>query len=237
MAKRGKRYIESKASYDSTKEYELNEALEIVEKTAKAKFDETVEIHFNLGVDSRHADQQVRGTVILPHGTGKVQRVLAFVKDDRIDEALAAGADFAGNEEYAEKIQKEGWLDFDVVIATPDMMATVGRLGRVLGPQGLMPNPKTGTVTNDVKQAIEDIKAGKVEYRTDKANLIHVPAGKVSFGASKLAENIKALIAEVVKAKPAAAKGKYIKSITVASTMGPGVKLQASRASELVETK
>ena len=237
MAKRGKKYIESKASYDSTKEYELNEALEIVEKNAKAKFDETVEIHFNLGVDSRHADQQVRGTVILPHGTGKVQRVLAFVKDDRIDEALAAGADYAGNEEYAEKIQKDGWLDFDVVIATPDMMATVGRLGRVLGPQGLMPNPKTGTVTNDVKQAIEDIKAGKVEYRTDKANLIHVPAGKVSFGVEKLSDNIKALVGEVVKAKPAAAKGKYIKSITVASTMGPGVKLQAGRASELVETK
>lgn len=237
MAKRGKKYLESKASYDSTKEYELNEALEIVEKNAKAKFDETVEIHFNLGVDSRHADQQVRGTVILPHGTGKVQRVLAFVKDDRIDEALVAGADFAGNEEYAEKIQKDGWLDFDVVIATPDMMATVGRLGRVLGPQGLMPNPKTGTVTNDVKQAIEDIKAGKVEYRTDKANLIHVPAGKVSFGVEKLSDNIKALVGEVVKAKPAAAKGKYIKSITVASTMGPGVKLQAGRASELVETK
>ncbi len=237
MAKRGKKYLESKASYDSTKEYELNEALEIVEKNAKAKFDETVEIHFNLGVDSRHADQQVRGTVILPHGTGKVQRVLAFVKDDRIDEALAAGADYVGNEEYAEKIQKDGWLDFDVVIATPDMMATVGRLGRVLGPQGLMPNPKTGTVTNDVKQAIEDIKAGKVEYRTDKANLIHVPAGKVSFGVEKLSDNIKALVGEVVKAKPAAAKGKYIKSITVASTMGPGVKLQAGRASELVETK
>lgn len=237
MAKRGKKYLESKASYDSTKEYELNEALEIVEKNAKAKFDETVEIHFNLGVDSRHADQQVRGTVILPHGTGKVQIVLAFVKDDRIDEALAAGADYAGNEEYAEKIQKDGWLDFDVVIATPDMMATVGRLGRVLGPQGLMPNPKTGTVTNDVKQAIEDIKAGKVEYRTDKANLIHVPAGKVSFGVEKLSDNIKALVGEVVKAKPAAAKGKYIKSITVASTMGPGVKLQAGRASELVETK
>lgn len=235
MAKRGKKYLESKASYDSTKEYELNEALEIVEKTAKAKFDETVELHFSLGVDSRHADQQVRGTVILPHGTGKVQRVLAFVKDDRIDEALEAGADFAGNEEYAEKIQKDGWLDFDVVIATPDMMATVGRLGRVLGPQGLMPNPKTGTVTNDVKQAIEDIKAGKVEYRTDKANLIHVPAGKVSFGAEKLADNIKTLVAEVVKARPAAAKGKYIKSITVASTMGPGVKLQAGKASELVE--
>lgn len=235
MAKRGKKYLESKASYDSTKEYELNEALEIVEKTAKAKFDETVELHFSLGVDSRHADQQVRGTVILPHGTGKVQRVLAFVKDDRIDEALEAGADFAGNEEYAEKIQKDGWLDFDVVIATPDMMATVGRLGRVLGPQGLMPNPKTGTVTNDVKQAIEDIKAGKVEYRTDKANLIHVPAGKVSFGSEKLADNIKTLVAEVVKARPAAAKGKYIKSITVASTMGPGVKLQAGKASELVE--
>ena len=237
MAKRGKKYLESKASYDSTKEYELNEALEIVEKSAKAKFDETVELHFSLGVDSRHADQQVRGTIILPHGTGKVQRVLAFVKDDRIDEALAAGADFAGNEEYAEKIQKDGWLDFDVVIATPDMMATVGRLGRVLGPQGLMPNPKTGTVTNDVKQAIEDIKAGKVEYRTDKANLIHVPAGKVSFGGEKLADNIKTLVAEVVKARPAAAKGKYIKSITVASTMGPGVKLQAGKASELVEKK
>ncbi len=235
MAKRGKKYLESKASYDSTQEYELNEALEIVEKSAKAKFDETVEIHFSLGVDSRHADQQVRGTVILPHGTGKVQRVLAFVKDDRIDEAIAAGADYAGNEEYAEKIQKDGWLDFDVVIATPDMMATVGRLGRVLGPQGLMPNPKTGTVTNDVKQAIEDIKAGKVEYRTDKANLIHVPAGKVSFGGEKLADNIKTLVAEVVKARPAAAKGKYIKSITIASTMGPGVKLQAGRASELVE--
>ena len=237
MEKKKKKYLESKASYDSTKEYELNEALEIVERNAKAKFDETAEIHFNLGVDSRHADQQVRGTVILPHGTGKVQRVLAFVKDDRIDEALAAGADYAGNEEYAEKIQKDGWLDFDVVIATPDMMATVGRLGRVLGPQGLMPNPKTGTVTNDVKQAIEDIKAGKVEYRTDKANLVHVPAGKVSFGVEKLSENIKALVGEVVKAKPAAAKGKYIKSITVASTMGPGVKLQAGRASELVETK
>ena len=237
MAKRGKKYIESKASYDSTKEYELNEALEIVEKSAKAKFDETVELHFNLGVDSRHADQQVRGPVILPHGTGRVQRVLAFVKDDRIDEALQAGADFAGNEEYAEKIQNDGWLGFDVVIATPDMMATVGRLGRVLGPQGLMPNPKTGTATNDVKQAIEEIKAGKVEYRTDKANLIHVPAGKVSFGVEKLADNIKALVREVVKARPAAAKGKYIKSITVASTMGPGVKLQAGKASELVETK
>lgn len=235
MAKRGKKYLESKASYDSTQEYELNEALEIVEKSAKANFDETVELHFSLGVDSRHADQQVRGTVILPHGTGKVQRVLAFVKDDRIDEAIAAGADYAGNEEYAEKIQKDGWLDFDVVIATPDMMATVGRLGRVLGPQGLMPNPKTGTVTNDVAQAIADIKAGKVEYRTDKANLIHVPTGKVSFGAEKLTENIRALITEVVKARPAAAKGKYIRSITVSSTMGPGVKLNPAKAAELAE--
>ena len=229
MAKRGKKYLESKASYDSTQEYELNEALEIVEKTAKAKFDETVELHFNLGVDSRHADQQVRGTVILPHGTGKVQRVLAFVKDDRIDEALAAGADYAGNTEYEEKIQKDGWLDFDVVIATPDMMATVGKLGRVLGPQGLMPNPKTGTVTPDIKKAIEDIKAGKVEYRTDKANLIHVPTGKVSFGKEKLADNIKTLISAVVKAKPAAAKGQYIRSATLTSTMGPGVKLNPAR--------
>ena len=235
MAKRGKRYIEAKKSFDSAKEYTLDEALDIIEKTASAKFDETVELHFKLGVDSRHADQQVRGTVILPHGTGKVQRVLAFVKDDRIDEALSAGADFAGNEEYAEKIQKDGWLDFDVVIATPDMMATVGRLGRVLGPQGLMPNPKTGTVTNDVAQAIADIKAGKVEYRTDKANLIHVPTGKVSFGAEKLTENIRALITEVVKAKPAAAKGKYIRSITVSSTMGPGVKLNPAKAAELAE--
>lgn len=237
MAKKGKRYQESAKLIDRTVEYKLDEASKLVVETAKAKFDESVELHAKLGVDSRHADQQVRGTVILPHGTGRVQRVLAFVKDDRIDEALAAGADYAGNDEYAEKIQKDGWLDFDVVIATPDMMATVGRLGRVLGPQGLMPNPKTGTVTNDVKQAIEEIKAGKVEYRTDKANLIHVPAGKVSFGVEKLADNIKALVREVVKAKPAAAKGKYIKSITVASTMGPGVKLQAGKASDLVEAK
>ena len=235
MAKRGKKYLESKASYDSTKEYELNEALEIVEKNAKAKFDETVEIHFNLGVDSRHADQQVRGTVILPHGTGKTQKVLAFVKEDRIDEALAAGADYAGGEDLAAKIQNEGWLDFDVVVATPDMMAVVGRLGRVLGPQGLMPNPKTGTVTPDVKKAIEEIKAGKVEYRTDKANLIHVPTGKVSFGKEKLSENIRSLITAVAKARPAAAKGKYMKSVTLASTMGPGIKLSPARAMDLVE--
>ena len=189
MAKRGKKYLESKNSYDYAQEYELNDALEIVEKSAKANFDETVELHLKLGVDSRHADQQVRGTIVLPHGTGKEQKILAFVKEDRIDEALAAGADYAGGDELAEKIQNENWLDFDVVIATPDMMATVGKIGRILGPQGLMPNPKTGTVTMDIKQAIEEIKAGKVEYRTDKANLIHVPTGKVSFGQEKLAEN------------------------------------------------
>ena len=235
MAKRGKKYLESKKAYDSTKEYELNEALEIVEKSAKANFDETVELHLKLGVDSRHADQQVRGTIILPHGTGKEQKILAFVKEDRIQEALDAGADYAGGQELADKIQKENWLDFDVVIATPDMMATVGRIGRILGPQGLMPNPKTGTVTMDVKQAIEEIKAGKVEYRTDKANLIHVPTGKVSFGTEKLEDNIRALVTAIVKDKPASSKGRYIRSITVTSTMGPGVKLSPQRAMDLVE--
>ena len=235
MAKRGKKYLESKKAYDSTKEYELEEALKIVEQSAKAKFDETVELHLKLGVDSRHADQQVRGTIILPHGTGKTQKILAFVKEDRIDEALEAGADYAGGAELAEKIQKENWLDFDVVIATPDMMATVGRVARILGPQGMMPNPKTGTVTMDVKQAIAEVKAGKVEYRTDKANLIHVPTGKVSFGNEKLAENIRALLTAVVKDKPAAAKGKYLRSVTVASTMGPGVKLSPQRVMDLVE--
>ena len=235
MAKRGKKYLESKNSYDYAQEYELNDALEIVEKSAKAKFDETVELHLKLGVDSRHADQQVRGTIVLPHGTGKEQKILAFVKEDRIDEALAAGADYAGGDELAEKIQNENWLDFDVVIATPDMMATVGKIGRILGPQGLMPNPKTGTVTMDIKQAIEEIKAGKVEYRTDKANLIHVPTGKVSFGQEKLAENIRALLTAVVKDKPAASKGRYIRSVTVTSTMGPGVKLSPQRVMDLVE--
>ena len=235
MAKRGKKYLESKNSYDYAQEYELNDALEIVEKSAKANFDETVELHLKLGVDSRHADQQVRGTIVLPHGTGKTQKILAFVKEDRIDEALAAGADYAGGDELAEKIQNENWLDFDVVIATPDMMATVGKIGRILGPQGLMPNPKTGTVTMDIKQAIEEIKAGKVEYRTDKANLIHVPTGKVSFGQEKLAENIRALLTAVVKDKPAASKGRYIRSVTVTSTMGPGVKLSPQRVMDLVE--
>ena len=235
MAKRGKKYLESKKAYDSTKEYELEEALKIVEQSAKAKFDETVELHLKLGVDSRHADQQVRGTIILPHGTGKTQKILAFVKEDRIDEAIEAGADYAGGAELADRIQKENWLDFDVVIATPDMMATVGKVARILGPQGLMPNPKTGTVTMDVKQAIEEVKAGKVEYRTDKANLIHVPTGKVSFGNEKLAENIRALLTAVVKDKPAAAKGRYIRSVTVTSTMGPGVKLSPQRVMDLVE--
>ena len=235
MAKRGKKYLESKNSYDYAQEYELNDALEIVEKSAKANFDENVELHLKIGVDSRHADQQVRGTIVLPHGTGKEQKILAFVKEDRIDEALAAGADYAGGDELAEKIQNENWLDFDVVIATPDMMATVGKIGRILGPQGLMPNPKTGTVTMDIKQAIEEIKAGKVEYRTDKANLIHVPTGKVSFGQEKLAENIRALLTAVVKDKPAASKGRYIRSVTVTSTMGPGVKLSPQRVMDLVE--
>ena len=235
MAKRGKKYLESRKSYDVYQEYVLEEALDIVEKSAKANFDETVELHLKLGVDSRHADQQVRGTIVLPHGTGKEQKILAFVKEDRIQEALDAGADYAGGEELAEKIQKENWMDFDVVIATPDMMATVGKVARVLGPQGLMPNPKTGTVTMDVAQAIAEVKAGKVEYRTDKANLIHVPTGKVSFGKEKLAENIRALLTAIVKDKPAAAKGRYIRSITVASTMGPGVKLSPQRAMDLVE--
>ena len=235
MAKRGKRYLESKKAYDSTQEYALEEALKIVENSAKAKFDETVELSLKLGVDSRHADQQVRGTIVLPHGTGKTQTILAFVKEDRIDEALNAGADYAGGEELAEKIQKENWLDFDVVIATPDMMATVGKVARILGPQGLMPNPKTGTVTMDVKEAIEEIKAGKVEYRTNKENLIQVPTGKVSFGNEKLAENIRALLTAVVKDRPAAAKGRYIRSATISSTMGPGVKLSPQREMDLVE--
>ncbi|NVF10690.1 50S ribosomal protein L1 [Anaerococcus sp. AGMB00486] len=235
MAKRGKRYIESKKLVDAQKEYELSEALDLVEQTAKAKFDETVELHVRLGVDSRHADQQVRGTVILPHGTGKDVKVLAIVKEDRVEEALNAGADYAGSDEYTDKIQKENWLDFDVIVTSPDMMGQVGRLGRVLGPQGLMPNPKSGTVTNDIANAIKEVKAGKVEYRTDKNNLVHVPSGKVSFGKEKLEDNLRALLTAIVKAKPASAKGKYLRSITITSTMGPGIKLSPARAMDLVE--
>ncbi|MEL7649780.1 MAG: 50S ribosomal protein L1 [Sedimentibacter sp.] len=229
MPKHGKKYQDSMKSIDKLKLYDLEEAVEAMLGTAKANFDETIEAHFKLGVDSRHADQQVRGAVVLPHGTGKVVRVLVFAKGDKAKEATEAGADYVGEAELADKIQKENWFDFDVVIATPDMMGVVGRLGRVLGPKGLMPNPKSGTVTFDVAKAIEDIKAGKVEYRLDKTNIIHVPVGKKSFGTQKLVDNLKVIIDAVVKAKPAAAKGKYLKSVAIASTMGPGVKLNTTK--------
>ena len=227
--KKGKRYAEAIKLVDKTKLYDLEEAAELIKKTASAKFDETVEAHLKLGVDGRHADQQVRGAVVLPHGTGKEVKVLVFAKGDKVDEALAAGADYAGGEELVPKIQNEGWLDFDVVIATPDMMGVVGRLGRVLGPKGLMPNPKAGTVTPDVVQAIADVKAGKIEYRLDKANIIHVPVGKASFTTEQIVDNYKALMEAVVKAKPSSAKGQYLKSVTIASTMGPGIKLNPNR--------
>ena len=220
--KTGKRYSEAAKLIEKTKTYDLEEAVALVKKTASAKFDETIEAHFRLGVDGRHADQQVRGAVVLPHGTGKTVKVLVFAKGNKVDEALAAGADYAGGDELVPKIQNEGWLDFDVVVATPDMMGVVGRLGRVLGPKGLMPNPKAGTVTMDVTKAINDIKAGKIEYRLDKSNIIHVPIGKASFTEEQLTDNFQTLIDAVVKAKPAAAKGQYIKSLVVASTMGPG---------------
>lgn len=222
--KHGKKYIESAKLVESTKYYEANEALGLVCRTAKAKFDETVEIHIRLGVDSRHADQQVRGAVVLPNGTGKTVRALVFAKGDKIKEAEEAGADYIADDDTVKKIQ-DGWMDFDVVIATPDMMGVVGRLGKVLGPRGLMPNPKAGTVTPEVGKAIQDAKAGKIEYRLDKANIIHCPIGKASFGSEKLEQNLDALMTAVVKAKPAAAKGTYIKSCTVSSTMGPGVKV------------
>ncbi len=227
--KHGKKYGEAAKLVDRQKQYEPAEALALVKKTATAKFDETVEIHIRTGCDSRHADQQIRGAVVLPHGTGKTVRVLVFAKNEKIDEAQNAGADFVGGEELIPKIQKEGWLDFDVVVATPDMMGVVGRLGKVLGPKGLMPNPKAGTVTMDVSKAIADIKAGKIEYRLDKANIIHCPLGKVSFSEDQLTENYNALMDAIVKARPSTVKGQFLKSISVASTMGPGVKIIANR--------
>ena len=223
--KRGKKYLESAKNVDRTKLYDADEAISLVKKSAVAKFDETVEAHIRLGVDGRHADQQVRGAVVLPHGTGKTVKVLVFAKGDKIAEAQAAGADFVGGDELIPKIQNEGWLDFDVVVATPDMMGVVGRLGRVLGPKGLMPNPKAGTVTMDVTKAVADIKAGKIEYRLDKANIIHVPVGKASFTEEQLNENFATLMEAINKAKPASCKGTYLRSVTLASTMGPGVKL------------
>ncbi len=225
--KHGKNYIESKKLIDSTKQYDVREGLEAVLSSAKAKFDETIEVSVRLGVDSRHADQQVRGAIVLPHGTGKTVRVLVFAKADKAREALEAGADFVGDEDMVKKIQTENWFGFDVCVATPDMMGVVGRIGRVLGPKGLMPNPKSGTVTMDVTKAVHDIKAGKVEYRVDKTNIIHCPIGKKSFGVDKLEENLNTLMDAIVKAKPAAAKGTYLKSVVVSSTMGPGVKFNS----------
>lgn len=223
--KRGKRYIEASKVVDSSKAYDVAEAMKAVVESATAKFDESVEIHVRLGVDSRHADQQVRGVIVLPHGTGKTARVLVIAKGAKADEAEAAGADYVGGEELINKIKNENWFDFDVCVTTPDMMGMVGRIGKVLGPKGLMPNPKSGTVTMDVTKAVKEIKAGKVEYRLDKTNIIHVAIGKKSFGAEKLTDNFNAIFDAILKAKPAAAKGQYVKSVTVASTMGPGVKV------------
>lgn len=229
MPKRGKKYQESLKLIDRQKLYDPEEAIELVQKTAKAKFDETVELSVKLGVDPRHADQQVRGAVVLPHGTGKTRKVLVFAKGEKAKEAENAGADYVGAEEYINKIQNENWFDFDVVVATPDMMGMVGRLGRILGPKGLMPNPKSGTVTFDVEKAVKDIKAGKVEYRVDKTSIIHVPIGKVSFGTEKLLENFKTIMEAIIKAKPAAAKGRYLRSVAVSSTMGPGIKINSQK--------
>ncbi|MBR5767869.1 MAG: 50S ribosomal protein L1 [Clostridia bacterium] len=225
----GKKYVDSVKLFDKTKNYDPSEALDLVCKTSKAKFDETVELHVRLGVDSRHADQQVRGAVVLPNGTGKTVRVLVFAKGDKADAARAAGAEYVGDTDLVEKITKENWFEFDVVIASPDMMGVIGRLGRVLGPKGLMPNPKAGTVTPDVAKAVTEAKAGKIEYRLDKNNIIHCPIGKSSFGADKLGENFDTLISAIIKAKPAAAKGQYIRSCVVASTMGPGIKVNAGK--------
>ena len=227
--KRGKKYNESAKLIDRSVQYDANEAISLVKKAAVAKFDETIEAHIRLGVDGRHADQQVRGAVVLPHGTGKTVRVLVFAKGDKVAEAEAAGADFVGGDELIPRIQNDGWFDFDVVVATPDMMGVVGRLGRVLGPKGLMPNPKAGTVTMDVTKAVNDIKAGKIEYRLDKTNIIHCPVGKASFTEEQLADNFQTLMGAIIKAKPASAKGTYLKSVTLASTMGPGVKVNAAK--------
>ena len=227
--KRGKKYNEAVKSFDKSVQYDVSDAVKYVKQVATAKFDETIEAHIRLGVDGRHADQQVRGAVVLPHGTGKTVRVLVFAKGDKLAEAEAAGADYVGGDELIPKIQNENWFEFDVVVATPDMMGVVGRLGRVLGPKGLMPNPKAGTVTMDVAKAVADIKAGKIEYRLDKTNIIHVPMGKASFTEEQLADNFQALIGAIIKAKPAAAKGQYLKSVTIAPTMGPGVKLNTSK--------
>ena len=231
MPKRGKKYQDAIKSYNKQEQYDVKDALEQVVKNSHAKFDETVDVHIKLGVDGRHADQQVRGAIVLPHGTGKSKRVLVFAKGPKATEAEAAGADYVGAEDMAERIQKENWFDFDAVVATPDMMGVVGRLGKVLGPKGLMPNPKSGTVTMDVAKALEEIKAGKVEYRLDKTNIVHTTIGKVSFGAEKLNDNFNALLEAIVKAKPAAAKGQYLRSVTVAPTMGPGVKINPARIS------
>ncbi len=227
--KRGKKYTEAAKQFDKSKQYDAAEAISVLKKVAKAKFDESVDVHLRMGLDGRHADQQIRGAVVLPNGTGKTVKVLVFAKGPKLDEALAAGADYAGGQELIPKIQNEGWLDFDVVVATPDMMGVVGRLGRVLGPKGLMPNPKSGTVTMDVTKAIADIKAGKVEYRLDKQNIIHTQIGKVSFTEDQLKENLDALMSAILKAKPASAKGQYIKSISVTPTMGPGIKVSTAK--------
>ena len=230
--KRGKKYIEAAKLVEAQNLYDVNEALELVQKTSITKFDATVEAHIRLGVDSRHADQQVRGAVVLPHGTGRDVRVLVFAKGDKAAEAEAAGADYVGAEELVSKIQNENWFEFDVVVATPDMMGVVGRIGRVLGPKGLMPNPKAGTVTADVSKAIAEIKAGKIEYRLDRTNIMHVPIGKVSFGTEKLTDNFQTLMSAIIKAKPSAAKGTYLRSVVLASTMGPGVKVNPLRVGE-----
>ena len=232
MGRKGKRYEEVIAKVDRNEYYDASEAIKLAVDTASAKFDETIEVHVRLGVDSRHADQQVRGAIVLPHGTGKTKKVLVFAKGEKAKEAEAAGADFVGAEDLVQKIQGENWFDFDIVVATPDMMGVVGRLGRVLGPKGLMPNPKSGTVTFDVTKAVEEIKAGKVEYRLDKSNIIHVPVGKASFGAEKVFDNFKVLMDAIIKARPSATKGQYMKSVTVAASMGPGVKINPAKVTD-----